>query len=62
MQNNIKLLNEMIGSYKDGDTTKNELDLMNELHDNLVRFKPNLKSMADSDKSLSADLLGSCSS
>lgn len=53
----MKLLNEMMGSYKDGDTTKNELDLMSELHDNLVRFKPNLKSMASTEEN-STDLLG----
>ncbi|CAG9760060.1 unnamed protein product [Ceutorhynchus assimilis] len=59
VQNNIKLLNEMIGSFKDGDTTKNELDLMGELHDNLVRFKPNLKSMTSSDESWPMDLIES---
>ncbi|KAL1490970.1 hypothetical protein ABEB36_011637 [Hypothenemus hampei] len=46
VQNNIKLLIEMIECFKEGDTTKNELDLMKELHDNLLRFKENLKSMA----------------
>ncbi|XP_066253218.1 ADP-ribosylation factor-binding protein GGA1 isoform X2 [Euwallacea similis] len=59
VQNNMKLLNEMIGSFREGDTTKNELDLMGELHDNLVRFKPNLKSMASSDESWPVDILES---
>ncbi|ENN70431.1 hypothetical protein YQE_12935, partial [Dendroctonus ponderosae] len=58
-QNNVKLLNEMVGSYKTEDTTRSELDLMSELHDNLIRFKPNLESIVCSDQNWPMDLIES---
>ncbi|XP_050310403.1 ADP-ribosylation factor-binding protein GGA3 [Anthonomus grandis grandis] len=57
IKNNIKLLNEMIESYKECDTTRNELDLMNELHGNLVRYKPTLKNLTCSQDNLPIDVI-----
>ncbi|XP_030755451.1 ADP-ribosylation factor-binding protein GGA1 isoform X2 [Sitophilus oryzae] len=59
VQNNLKLLNEMMGSYNKGVTTKGELDLMDELYNNLLRLSPNLKTIACETDHCPADLMES---
>ncbi|XP_060528113.1 ADP-ribosylation factor-binding protein GGA3 isoform X2 [Cylas formicarius] len=61
VQNNLKLLNEMLGSYKKGITTTSELDLMKELYDNLVRLRPNLTAIACHNNQCPSDLFDSIS-
>ncbi|KAF7274538.1 hypothetical protein GWI33_012808 [Rhynchophorus ferrugineus] len=59
VQNNLKLLNEMMESYRKGVTTPGELDLMRELYDNLVRLSPNLTAIVCETDHCPADLMES---
>lgn len=42
VQNNVRLLNEMLDSYKPGISSADELDLIKELHQSCERLRPNL--------------------
>jgi ADP-ribosylation factor-binding protein GGA len=46
VQNNVRLLNEMLDSYKPGISSADELDLIRELHQSCERLRPNLMKLA----------------
>ncbi|RZC33430.1 ADP-ribosylation factor-binding protein GGA3, partial [Asbolus verrucosus] len=46
VQNNVRLLNEMLDSYKPGISSADELDLIKELHQSCERLRPNLMKLA----------------
>ncbi|XP_063921766.1 ADP-ribosylation factor-binding protein GGA3-like [Zophobas morio] len=46
VQNNVRLLNEMLDSYKPGISSGDELDLIKELHQSCERLRPNLMKLA----------------
>lgn len=46
VQNNVRLLNEMLDSYKPNQSSVDELDLIKELHQSCERLRPNLMKLA----------------
>lgn len=56
VHNNIRLLNEMLDSYKPGYSSQDELDLIKELHDSCERLKVNVLKLA-SDTSHTEEML-----
>lgn len=60
MQNNVKLLNEMLDSYKLGNSSKDDADLIKELHQSCERLKANIEKVisepSQTEEILSKDL------
>lgn len=46
MHNNVRLLNEMLDSYRPGQSSSDELDLIKELHQSCERLRPNVYRLA----------------
>ncbi|KAJ8920074.1 hypothetical protein NQ315_011728 [Exocentrus adspersus] len=46
VQNNVRLLNEMLDSYKPGLSSSSELDLIKELYQNCERLRPTINKLA----------------
>lgn len=57
MQNNVRLLNEMLESYKPGFSSQDEHDLIKELHESCERLRPNIVKLA-SETQQNEDILG----
>lgn len=46
VHNNVRLLNEMLDSYRPGHSSADELDLIKELHQSCERLRPNVFRLA----------------
>lgn len=46
LQNNVRLLNEMLDTYKPGVSSSGELDLIKELYQNCERLRPSINKLA----------------
>lgn len=57
VQNNVKLLNEMLDSYKIETSSKDELDLINELHQSCERLKGSIEKVI-SEPNQTEEILG----
>ena len=46
VHNNVRLLSEMLDSYRKGSSSNDELDLINELYQSCERLRPNVLKLA----------------
>lgn len=58
VQNNVRLLNEMLDSYKPSQSSVDELDLIKELHQSCERLRPSLMKLA-TETQQNEEILGS---